>query len=62
MTKKLLKLDLGCGANPINGYLGIDIGYKKPNIIQSDVFSYLRKTKRNSVSHIYSRHYLEHET
>jgi predicted SAM-dependent methyltransferase len=62
MTKKLLKLDLGCGANPINGYLGIDIGYKKPNIIQSDVFSYLRKTKKNSVSHIYSRHYLEHET
>ena len=62
MTKKLLKLDLGCGANPIHGYLGIDIGYKKPNIIQSDVFSYLRKTKKNSVSHIYSRHYLEHET
>lgn len=57
---KLLKLDLGCGRVPQKGYLGIDNFYKSKNIIKSDVLKYLKKLPKNSCSHIYSRHYLEH--
>jgi hypothetical protein len=56
----LLKLDLGSGNKPKEGYLGVDIGCKSKNIIKSDVLTYLKKLPKNSVSHIYSRHYLEH--
>ena len=57
---KFFKLDLGCGNKPKDGYLGVDIGIKSKNIIKSDVLTYLKKLPKNSVSHIHSRHYLEH--
>ena len=57
---KLLKLDLGCGINVRDGYLGVDIAHTTKNIIKSDVLQYLKKLPKNSVSHIYSSHYLEH--
>jgi len=60
--KKYLKLDLGCGSKPYKDYTGIDIGFYSNRIIQSDALSYLKKLKKSSVSHIYSRHYLEHSS
>jgi len=57
---KLLRLDLGCGSNPKNGYIGIDNFYKSKNVIKKDVLSYLKKLPDDSVSEIFSRHFLEH--
>lgn len=57
---QLLKLDLGCGKNPQQGYTGVDIGFSAENIIQSDALNYLKSLPSESVSHVYSRHYLEH--
>ena len=56
----LLKLDLGCGKIPQQGYTGVDIGFSAENIVQSDALTYLRSLPDASVSHVYSRHYLEH--
>lgn len=56
----LLKLDLGCGSSPQLGYTGVDIGFSGENIVQSDALAYLRSLPDASVSHVYSRHYLEH--
>lgn len=56
----MIKLDLGCGHTPQHGYIGVDIGFVAENIIQSDALSHLRTLQNGSVSHIYSRHYLEH--
>lgn len=58
--RKLLKLDLGCGNNPKNGYIGIDNFYKSKNVIKKDVLLYLKRLPDNSVSEIYSRHFFEH--
>lgn len=57
---QLLKLDLGCGKSPQPGYTGVDIGFSAENIIQSDAMTYLKSLPSESVSHVYSRHYLEH--
>lgn len=57
---QLLKLDLGCGRSPQQGYTGVDIGFSAENIIQSDALTYLKSLPSASVSHVYSRHYLEH--
>jgi SAM-dependent methyltransferase len=58
--KSLLKLDLGSGSRPYKDYLGVDIGADNKSVIKRDVLEYLRSLPKNSVSHIYSRHYLEH--
>lgn len=55
-----LKLDLGSGSKPHEDYLGIDLGFSSERVIQQDVFTYLSSLPSQSVSHIYSRHYLEH--
>jgi hypothetical protein len=59
MTQKL-KLDLGCGKSPQKGYIGVDIGFSDENIIRSDALAHLKTLPSESVSHFYSRHYLEH--
>jgi hypothetical protein len=56
----LLKLDLGSGNKPRMGYQGIDIGGDGKKVIKKDVLIFLKTLPRGSVSHIYSRHYLEH--
>lgn len=56
----LKKLDLGSGKKPFQDYTGIDIGFSSEQVIQSDVLLYLKSLPNSSVSHIYSRHYLEH--
>ena len=59
-TKKLLKLDLGSGSRPYKDYLGVDNAIKNKLVVKKDVLSFLKSLSKNSVSHIYSRHYLEH--
>lgn len=54
------KLDLGSGSKPYSDYVGIDIGCESERVIKSDVLDYLKVLADQSVSHIYSRHYLEH--
>lgn len=55
-----MKLDLGSGSRPFKDYLGIDIASSNQNVIKKDVLKFLKSLPKNSVSHIYSRHYLEH--
>jgi len=59
-TKKLLKLDLGSGARPYKDYLGVDNAINNKLVEKKDVLIFLKSLSKNSVSHIYSRHYLEH--
>jgi hypothetical protein len=59
-SKHLFKLDLGCGARPYKDYLGIDNGISSKFVVKKDVLTYPKSLPKNSVSHIYSRHYLEH--
>ncbi len=57
---KLLKLDLGSGRKPQQGYQGVDISGDGKKIIKNDVLRFLKTLSNDSVSHVYSRHYLEH--
>jgi hypothetical protein len=55
-----LKLDLGCGQNPKEGFVGVDISKKaKPKVVHD-----LRKRpwpwKDNSVEEVFSAHFFEH--
>ncbi len=59
-TRKLLKLDLGSGSRPYKDYLGVDNAIKNKLVVKKDVLIFLKSLSKNSVSHIYSRHYLEH--
>ena len=59
-NRKLLKLDLGCGSSPKQGYIGIDNFYRSKNVIKKDVLLYLKKLPNNCVKEIYSRHFFEH--
>ncbi len=54
--KCILKLNLGSGSRPYKDYLGVD----NKSVIKRDVLKYLQSLPKNSVSHIYFRHYLEH--
>ena len=58
--KKIIKLDIGCGKNKKEGYVGVDIDPEsKADIVASALnlsFS------DNSVDEIYSRHMVEHFT
>lgn len=56
----LLKLDLGSGKKPYKDFQGIDIGGTGKYVIKQDVLNFLKTLPKKSVSHIYSRHYLEH--
>jgi hypothetical protein len=58
--KKLLKLDLGSGSRPYKDYLGVDNAINHKLVVKKDVLIFLKSLPKNSVSHIYSRHYLEH--
>ena len=61
MNKKIFfKLDLGSGNKPYRDYQGVDIGGGDKSVIKKDILIFLKKLPKNSVSHIYSRHYLEH--
>ena len=58
--KSLLKVDLGSGSRPFKDYLGVDITSDNRTVVKKDVLEFLKSLPKSSVSHIYSRHYLEH--
>ena len=54
------KLDLGYGPAPKDGFKGVDIAFKGPNIVSEDVLTYLFSIQSSTIQEIYSRHYFEH--
>lgn len=54
------KLNLGCGSLRKPGFIGVDIGNGDGVDVQMDVLEFLRTLRTESVSAIYSRHFLEH--
>ena len=63
VEKPILKLDLGCGPNKKEGFLGVDT---LPFDGKVDIVHDLKKTpwpwKTDSVDEVYSSHFLEHLT
>jgi len=60
--EKKLKLDLGCGQNRKDGYLGVDIS-RGPNIdYVMDLEKYPWNFETESVEEIFCCHYIEHVT
>jgi hypothetical protein len=61
--KKPLKLDLGCGPNPIEGFTGVDaITFGKDNILKHDLRVTPWPFEDNSVEQAHCSHFLEHLT
>jgi hypothetical protein len=58
--RSLLKIDLGSGPRPRSGYLGVDSSVDSNFVIKKDALTFLKSLPKNSTSHIYSRHFLEH--
>lgn len=59
-SKKLLKLDLGCGDNKKEGFTGVD-KFKTPSVdVVHDLLEYPWPFKDNSVEEVHSSHFLEH--
>jgi len=54
-----MKLDLGCGLNKKEGFIGVDL-IDAPGVIESDIFSYLKLLADNSVDEVRMYHSLEH--
>ncbi|MGA0609120.1 class I SAM-dependent methyltransferase [Caldimonas sp. KR1-144] len=55
-----LRLNLGCGSKPLDGFLGVDLGEHTTAQVRMDVLEYLRSLPAHSVDEVYSRHMLEH--
>lgn len=60
MSTPLLKLNLGCGPTRREGFLGVDIGNYPEVDIRQDALEYLRSLPDQSVTEVYSSHFLEH--
>lgn len=61
--KSLIKLDLGCGPNPKEGFVGMDaITFGKDNIVKHDLRETPWPFDDNSVSEASCTHVLEHLT
>lgn len=54
-----MKLDLGCGRNKKEGFIGVDL-IDAPGIIKSDMLSHLKSLDDNSVDEVRMYHSLEH--
>jgi len=55
-----LKLDIGCGKKPREGYIGVD-KYPHENVdIVCDIENESLPYKDNTISAVYTRHFLEH--
>lgn len=55
-----LRINLGCGSKPRQGFLGVDLGETTAADVKMDVLAYLRSLPDQSVAEVYSRHMLEH--
>lgn len=60
-----MKLDLGCGKNKKEGYIGIDkidysTLYSKGEFIQADIDKEELPIKNNTIQEVYTRDFLEH--
>ena len=61
IKKSILKLDLACGSNKQKGFIGVDLIKKGTQAdVAWDLTKYPWPFKNNSVSEIFSSHYLEH--
>jgi hypothetical protein len=59
VTAPSIKLDLGCGQNPKDGFEGVDIrGGKAKHVM--DLFKFPWRFADNSVDEIHASHFLEH--
>jgi hypothetical protein len=62
-AKKLIKLDLGCGPNPREGFTGMDsLTFGKENIVKHNLADTPWPFEDNSVSEAQCNHVLEHLT
>lgn len=59
-TAKLLKLDLGCGQNVREGFLGVDIAKVDGVKYVTDLFKHPWPFKDASVEEIHASHFFEH--
>lgn len=57
---KLIKLDIACGQNKREGYVGIDIADCKGVDIIHDLFKFPWPVESNSVEEAFSSHFFEH--
>lgn len=61
--RALIKLDLGCGPNPRNGFIGVDtLDFGKSNITKHDLRITPWPFEDNSVSEAHCAHFIEHLT
>jgi hypothetical protein len=58
-SKPTVKLDLGCGQNPKEGFEGVDL-YGEKAIHKCDLFKFPWPFSDNSVDEIHASHFLEH--
>ena len=61
-TEKPLKLNLACGQNKVEGFVGVDIAKTEVTDMIMDLEKYPWKFKDNSVEEIFCSHYIEHTT
>lgn len=59
MLPSNVKLDLGCGHNRKEGFIGVDL-IDAPGVVKSDILSYLKVLTDNCVDEVRMYHSLEH--
>ncbi len=59
MTEEPLRLDLGCGQRPADGYEGVDL-YSDKAVHKVDLMKFPFPWKDGSVGEIYTAHFIEH--
>ena len=57
-----MKLEFGCGDNPREGFVGCDVRPLDNVQYVCDAWDIAKHVEKNSVTHIYSRHFFEHLT
>jgi hypothetical protein len=61
--RKLMKLDIGCGPNPREGFTGVDsLNFGNEKIVKHDLRVTPWPFEDNSVSEVHCSHFLEHLT
>lgn len=56
----MVKLDLGCGLKKKDGFIGVDL-IDAPDVIKSDILTYLKSLDENTVDEVNMHHSLEHQ-